>query len=277
MIGMAYAPESGSERTRELIKKEMHTSRLFASIQAAVKARLNVAVFLIVGFPHDTRELLAENLAFVDRLVAAGITDLVLGYYMNLPGTELFDSQYDAGKVKLDRAYFGHILQSTELFPSISYCARVGRLGLAWWKYRLYLRFFLANWRSSRGVRQVSSARRALSGLWNREVSSKLPAAIRHSLRTLANTIKVRLARRWLPAREERALIARWDAIYREIRAQQLAGGVSIAVPDVLELHRHNVDAAMRKRHATMRVAVLSSAPAGQLPGSRERSQDLAS
>jgi hypothetical protein len=260
---MAYAPESGSERTRELIKKEMHTSRLFASIEAAVNARLNVAVFLIVGFPHDTREQLAENLPFVDRLVAAGITDLVLGYYMNLPGTELFDSQYDAGKVRLDRTYFGHILQSTELFPSISYCEHLGRLGLAWWKYRLYLRFFAGSWRKTLGGRQLRSARRALSGLWNRETDSKLPAAIRHSLKTLWNTIKVRFARRWIPRREERRLIAGWDAIYREIRAQQLAS-VSRPTLATQELFQHNVNAAIHERHATTRVAVLSWTSANQ-------------
>ena len=66
MISMAYAPESGSEETRKLIKKKMKTDRMLESMRAAVEADLNVMVFMVIGFPHDTDEHIRENLDFFD-------------------------------------------------------------------------------------------------------------------------------------------------------------------------------------------------------------------
>ncbi|MBM4361851.1 MAG: B12-binding domain-containing radical SAM protein, partial [Deltaproteobacteria bacterium] len=40
MVSMAYAPESGSEETRRLVKKKVHEDALFESVRAAVDARL---------------------------------------------------------------------------------------------------------------------------------------------------------------------------------------------------------------------------------------------
>ena len=68
MTSMAYAPESGSEETRKYIKKKMKTDRLFDSIDAAAQADLNVAVFLVIGFPHDLPKHLEENKNFVEAI-----------------------------------------------------------------------------------------------------------------------------------------------------------------------------------------------------------------
>ena len=62
MVHISYAPESGSERTRQFIKKKMTTENLMNSIRASADAGLNVAVFLIIGFPHDDDEGVAENI-----------------------------------------------------------------------------------------------------------------------------------------------------------------------------------------------------------------------
>ena len=60
MVAMAFAPESGSAATRALVKKRMGDARLLAAMQAAAGAGLNVAFFIVLGFPHDTRARLAE-------------------------------------------------------------------------------------------------------------------------------------------------------------------------------------------------------------------------
>ncbi|MDP7642386.1 MAG: radical SAM protein, partial [Alphaproteobacteria bacterium] len=159
MVSMAYAPESGSETTRKLIKKKMKTERLFESINSAVKAELNVAAFIVIGFPHDRREHLAENMPFIDRLVAAGVTDLSVGFYMALPGTELFHSLYDAGRIRLDRAYFRHILDSLSLRPAQSYCTQLGRMELFRWKLKFYFRFYGAKRRRAGSGLSASIAR----------------------------------------------------------------------------------------------------------------------
>ena len=82
MTSMAYAPESGSEETRKFIKKRMKTENLFKSIDSASKAGLNIAVFIVIGFPHDNNKNLKENIKFIKRLASQGVTDMSVGYYM---------------------------------------------------------------------------------------------------------------------------------------------------------------------------------------------------
>jgi anaerobic magnesium-protoporphyrin IX monomethyl ester cyclase len=250
MIGMAYAPEAGSDDTRRIIKKQMDADRLLASIAAASGAGLNVALFLVIGFPHDSHASLRENLAFTDRAVEAGATEVSLGYYMALPGTELFDSLLDAGRIRFDRAYFGHILQSTELLPSQSYCERLGRLALTWWNLRVYARFFRSNWTWSRRRRQASAAQRAVTGQWDREDGSKLPDALRFALRSGLASLATRMGPRWLPRREEESLMAGWDGVLHAIRAAQLASGSAEPGPaDTTSLQAASIVPRLRRQH----------------------------
>jgi anaerobic magnesium-protoporphyrin IX monomethyl ester cyclase len=248
MIGMTYAPESGSETTRRLVKKKMSTEKLFASIDAAVGAHLNVCVFLVIGFPHDTDEHLAENLPFIDRLKAAGVNHVAVNYYMALPGTELFHSLYDAGKLRIDHTYFRHMLQSIWLMPLKSYSDHIGRWRLMAWKLRLYWRFFAA---------AGKAPAHATSGLIDGRDSghlSKVRGALATAARSGWDVAKARLKPGWMPQREERQLFARWDAIYREIRARNLATGVAVRSPaDSTELHRANVVKALKRDHETSR------------------------
>jgi len=217
MVSAAYAPESGSETTRRLVRKRMGTERLFASVRAAARARLNVTVFLVVGFPHDEPAHLAENLPFLDRLAREGVADVAVGFYMALPGTELFDGLYDAGRIRLDREYFRHLLHNTALWPAQSYCGRLSRRDLALWKLRLFLRFYGERaplWRA---------AARALAGLRGDGHRSKLQTAFRNGLKSARDAVRARFKPRWLPYREELEMFAGWDAVYRDVRRRRPA------------------------------------------------------
>jgi hypothetical protein len=242
MVSMAYAPESGSETTRKFIKKKMKTERLFESIASATKADLNVAVFLVIGFPHDQAEHLAENLEFIDRLVDAGVTDLSVGYYMALPGTELFHSLYDAGRIRIDRAYLRHILDSLALWPSQSYCEHQSRLELFSWKLRIYLRFYGAK-RLRTGTGLVASMTRALRGVVSASGhDSKLQTAFRNGVTSLWETMCAQFGPRWMTRAKERKLFDQWEAIYHAARDAKIeAGIVSVAQADTTLLHKENV------------------------------------
>src|SRR5262249_17957141 len=141
MIMMAYAPESLSETTRRLIKKKMKTERLEKSIKAAADAGLCLGMFFVIGFPHDTKEHFQESMEQLERYAAMGVQDVSFGYYMALPGTELFNSLYDAGKLHLDRTYFHQINHSVELWPAASFC-ELSRWELGMLKMRLLKRFY---------------------------------------------------------------------------------------------------------------------------------------
>lgn len=254
MIQMSYAPESGSETTRKFIKKKMKTDRLLASLESAASAGLNVTIFLVIGFPHDRVEHLKENIPFIDAVAEHGAADLSTGFYMALPGTELFHSLYDAGKIKIDRKYFTHILDSLSLLPSQSYCD-IGRLELAWWKLRLLFAFYGSRRRARGKVGLLASVRRALSGL-AKEAShdSKLQTAVRNALVSGLNVAKVQFAPRWIPLAEEKVMFSRWDHIYASIRQRNIAAGTALVRPlDTSELYKTNVIGLLDADHGSAR------------------------
>lgn len=255
MTSMAYAPESGSEGTRRLIKKKMTNSKLFESVDAAATAGLNVAVFLVIGFPHDRPESIAENYPFIDELGRRGVSDVSVGFYMALPGTELFHSLYDAGRIRIDRAYFRHILTSLALVPSQSYCDALSPAALVLWKLRLYRRFYGAKKRDSRDG-FVRSAMRALRGLvGDGSHATKLESAFRNALTSGMDTVKVLAGRRYMSRAEEAAMFGTWDAVFRSVREQKVANAVVSSSPaDTTVLHRSNVIAALIKEHRTPHV-----------------------
>ena len=258
MVSVSYAPESGSVATRRFIKKQMKTDDLMRSIQAADEAGLNVMIFLVIGFPHDEPEHLRENFPFIDRLAKAGVTDCGVGFYMALPGTELFHSLYDSGDIKLDRAYFRHILASLSLVSSHSYNASMGNLALSVWKIRMLLRFYAGKSRVVTPGGLIVSLRRALSGLSSGDGAheSKLQTAFRNAITSGLETIRTSMGQSWIPRAEELRLFEDWDAIFREIRRDQVARGAIGEHPaDTRDLHRRNVIPVLRQNHQTARSA----------------------
>ncbi|MBK7971767.1 MAG: B12-binding domain-containing radical SAM protein [Deltaproteobacteria bacterium] len=261
MVSLAYAPESGSEETRKLIKKRMTTEDLLAGIRASSAAGLNVAVFTVIGFPHDTPASLAHNLEFVRRVRALGVTDLAVGYYFALPATELFDSLYDAGRIRLDATYFGHILQGGDLVPSVSHCESLGRLGLMRWKFQMYATFYSARDETKPRTGLAASLWRAFSGLFASSHDSKLQTVFRNAMYAGWTELRLALTRGWLSRSEERALFSTWDDTFRAIRAKLIARNIAVpAHPDTSRIHQGNVMKQLRVSHQTPRTLRLDSA-----------------
>jgi anaerobic magnesium-protoporphyrin IX monomethyl ester cyclase len=89
MLQMGYAPESGSDEMRKLVKKKVQRDRLYASVRAAIRQRIQVQVFFIVGFPRETRRDVLATLKMVAKLAWMGVHDVGMNHYMVLPGTEI--------------------------------------------------------------------------------------------------------------------------------------------------------------------------------------------
>ena len=254
MISMAYAPESGSEETRKYIKKKMKTDRLFDSIDAAAQADLNVAVFLVIGFPHDLPRHLEENKNFVERLAKHGVTDLSVGFYMALPGTELFHSLYDSNKIKLDIKYFKHILDSLALFPSQKYCPAISRTNLFLWKLKFYIKFYKSKKLKNSKSSLLNSVIIALRGIFSSKGhDSKLQTAFHNAYISLVDTVKSK-RKRWISKKEELNLFEEWDNIYRQIRKEKLSKNiVKVSPADTRDLHKSNIINQVQKDHKTAR------------------------
>lgn len=273
MTSMAYAPESGSAETRKLIKKQMRSDKLFESMKSAVAADLSVACFLVIGFPHDNAEDLKLNLPFVDEVAGLGIADCSVGFYMALPGTQLFHSLYDAGRIKVDRSYFRHILSALQLVATQSYCDDLSEFQLTLWKFRILRRFYSRKKSAARDGGFVTSVRRAVSGVFgSKHHTSKLQTVFRNASVTLWNTLQTKLRPGWMSRSEEVALFASWDDIYRTIRQSNLEEGVAELSPsDTRQLHEENVIPLLRRAHGEHRVAFAKVAPSNPSPAVAQR------
>jgi len=242
MVSMAYAPESGSDETRRFIKKKMHTEKLLESVRSAAAADLYVMGFMVIGFPHDTPENLAENLPFLERIADAGMNDMGVSFYMTLPGTELFNSLWDAGKITIDRHYFEQILESLSFFPRRSFSEALSPAALARWKLRMYRAFYRARRRGRGEGGFLGALARAARGLTSRGDESRMQTALRNGIRTTWFTAKARFGRSWVPPGVEATFFDGWNEIYAEIRRSKIAeGSATLAPADTRELHRRNV------------------------------------
>ncbi len=251
MTTMSYAPESGSDETRRLVKKKMTKERLYASIDAVVAADIITSIFLVIGFPHDRHEHIAENLPFLDELARRGAGDIGISFYMALPGTELFQNLYEAGRIKIDRAYFRHILNSLAPTPSQTYCA-LSRLDLTLWKIRMLRRFYRAK-KNEGGM--AGAVWRAARGVLRRDGhQTKMETAVRHGVTTALQTIACVARPRYMKTSEERVMFASWDGIYRQIFEQKLAcGAITQRSLDAAELHQDNIIPTLVRDHTTSR------------------------
>ncbi len=144
---LALAPESGSERTRKLIQKRMKTESLMNAVKASVRNKLNVTCFIVIAFPHDTAEDLAETAKMARQLGRLGIDDIAVGFFFPIPNTQLYNELMAKGKLTLeDRFLLTPIYANEEkLLPENNYCEHLTAGQLTRWKYRLLLNFYLSS------------------------------------------------------------------------------------------------------------------------------------
>jgi len=131
---ICYAPESGSPRTLELIKKQVSLPMLTESVKAARRLGLLLRTNLIIGFPGETRLDVLRSVWFGLRMAARGVDEASINIYSAYPGTEIFRGLSQKGLVRLNDAYF---LGLTSLnsdytsFKPMTYNETMGRRELA--------------------------------------------------------------------------------------------------------------------------------------------------
>ena len=153
---LVYAPESGSERSLEIIKKRVKLDRLTASLKQAVRIGHTGKINLVIGFPHETRLDCWRTIRYAVKVALFGAHDCLISIFTPYPGSELFDELRRDGTIPaLDDSYFEDLLLQFDATSQASYCRHVGGRELA--LYRIvgmslfYLTSFLrAPWRGVR-------------------------------------------------------------------------------------------------------------------------------
>ena len=122
---ICYAPESGSEKSLNMIKKRVKLDRLTKSITAAAKIGHTVKLNFIIGFPHETLIDCLKTIFFgVYCSLRFGVADVNLAIFSPYPGSELFEKLKKEKKLSLDDNYFKN-LSYQAVTVTDSYCNHV--------------------------------------------------------------------------------------------------------------------------------------------------------
>jgi hypothetical protein len=128
---ITYAPESGSQRTLDRIKKRVHLDRLLESIRAAHEIGMIVKVNIVIGFPFEERQDILETLLFNLELAKAGAEDILWFRFCPYPGTDLYRELLEEGVVPaMSNSYFAS-LGTTDLDGTLRPCRGIAPSELA--------------------------------------------------------------------------------------------------------------------------------------------------
>ena len=179
-----------------------------------------------------------------------------VGYYMALPGTQLFNSLFDSGRIILNKKYFSHILDSLAIVPSQKYCSNLSRLKLLYYKIYFLFTFYKEKNKSSM-YENFKSLIKLLFSKDNHD--SKLQTAILNAFNSMKDTIRSK-RKRWISKDEEKILFAEWNQVYKNIRNKKISSGVIEKSPaESKELHKVNVISAIIKDHSTNKRFLISN------------------
>jgi len=133
---ICYAPESGSERSLNIIKKRVKLDRLIESIKTASKIGHTVKLNFIIGFPHETfMDCLKSILFGAYCSFRFGVLDVNYAIFAAYPGSEIFEKLKREKKINVDDNYFKN-LSYQDVTQVYSYCENVSGRMLS------FLRFF---------------------------------------------------------------------------------------------------------------------------------------
>jgi radical SAM superfamily enzyme YgiQ (UPF0313 family) len=119
-----YAPESGSRRILDAVRKPMDLRGLERSTNASVKAGLRVCALFVLGFPQETKEDIAKTLRLVRRIARMGVDEAAVSAFVPLPGTELHQQIDRVRPITRDDEFCYLMAGSTSLFSARSWNPR---------------------------------------------------------------------------------------------------------------------------------------------------------
>jgi len=103
---LSFAPESGSERMLKLVKKQVDLKEMLAAMKCAIEKNLKLSCFIVIGFPGETRESLAESMSLIRKMAILGVHDIAVTKFVPYPGSQLFKELQAARKIELDDKFF---------------------------------------------------------------------------------------------------------------------------------------------------------------------------
>lgn len=140
---LVYAPESGSPRVLDLIKKKIKVPRMLESMRSSIRNGISVKLNMICGFPDEKLEDALDTYKFLVQCAWIGVDDVTFAIFSPYPGSELFDRLHAEGKIDNlnDDFYFG-LATREDVSEVISYCENMDARTLKAYKLVGYGTFY---------------------------------------------------------------------------------------------------------------------------------------
>lgn len=117
---LVYAPESGSERVLEMIKKKISLKKLTESALIAKSLGIVLRTNLIIGFPDETRFDVFNTIRYGLGLAIRGVDEVSINIFSPYPGSELFEQLLEKGALTIDDTYFLSLTSLNSAFTNMS-------------------------------------------------------------------------------------------------------------------------------------------------------------
>ena len=142
---LVYAPETGSQRTADIIKKRIKLPKFTESVMQAKAVGLVLRTNLIIGFPHENRKDVFATVRYGLRLALRGVDEVSINIFSPYPGSEIFMDLAQQGKVTLNDEYFYSLTSLNSDYTTLNHKtvnANIGERELALYR----ITFMVANY-----------------------------------------------------------------------------------------------------------------------------------
>lgn len=143
---ITYAPESGSERMLEYVKKRVRLEKMLFSIKESNRAGLNVKLNIIMGYPDEKLTDILWTIWFLIKASYYGANDASPSIFSPYPGSELFDELLRNGELELSDKYFRKIVASESFHDFVNYNRHNSKATMIFMQYLGYLAFYTSNY-----------------------------------------------------------------------------------------------------------------------------------
>lgn len=153
-----YAPESGSEKVLDLIKKKVLIPKLMESMKLAKKHDMRVYINMIIGLPGEGHKDIFKTCLFLMRCAKLGVNDVGLAKFRPYPGSALFDDLHKKGVFDLnkDEYFIDSLYVVDSILLNKFYNTKIKSSTL----YMLYYFLYLASFYSFQLIFQLENFKR---------------------------------------------------------------------------------------------------------------------
>lgn len=139
---VGFAPETGSDETRERIKKKLKSEVLERATRAAIAEGLRVQYFMVTGFPDDTHADLRSSVRLAWWAGKVGVSDIGPGVFTPIPGTELFDELLESGAIEFSEPLLFATITNFGFFPRFVCTKNLSSFSVAAYVYAITASFY---------------------------------------------------------------------------------------------------------------------------------------